>query len=246
MSQHPITLSTALFADGKRVAPMNIISSLLDDTKARDVSLKFTQNAFKLAALNTDDKERVGDFNKASGVVGMARRLIRFGRWVPFATNLTKNIFATDPLMIGIKAVHHIACIVGCLCEDITTLDKLKVTRFDVTNFENMQKYATFTEACSGLVLTTLNIKQQQRELRAQLQALKNDPNRDKKDVYKAYVTLHVTTMNAIKWFCEIVAQSFGLDYHSQQQLAVIAAMMSSSNGLYCHALRYLQAELAK
>ena len=246
MSQHPITLSEALFTNKKKVPPVAVIGALLDDTKARDASLKLAQNMFKFAALNAETKERSADFDKASGSIGMARRLIRFCRWIPFTASLTKNIFASDPLMIGVKAIHHIACIVGCLCEDITTLDKLKVTSYNVSTFENLQKYATFTEACSGVALSCLQLKQQQKDLRSQLQALKADPNRDKKEIYKSFLLVHLHTMNAIKWVCEVVAQSFGLELHSQQQLSIIAAMLSSSNGLYCAALRHLQDQQSK
>lgn len=246
MSQSPITLAQALFTNKKAVAPVAVVGSLLDDTKFRDVSLKFVQNAFKLSALNADTKERSAEFDKASGAVGMARRLIRFCRWIPFTANLTKNIFASDPLMIGVKAVHFISNIVACLSEDITTLDKLKVTKYDVSTFENLQKWATFSEACSGLVLSSLLLKQTQKDLRAQLPAIKADPNRDKKDVYKAFIQIHVHTMNAAKWALEIVAQSFGLELHSQQQLSIICAMLSSSNVMYCHTLRHLQEHQAK
>eukprot|EP00461_Guttulinopsis_vulgaris_P004586 UN04588 len=217
--------------------------------KVRDGSLKLTQSLFKLTALNIDDKQTTADFEKAAGVIGMGRRLIRFGRWVPFVSNLTKNLFSTELPLTVTKAIHHLSCIMGCLAEDLTTLDKLNVLKLNgnAQFFEHLQKYSTFTEAISGVVLSFLLLKGEKKRFRDLCKGYEKNPaNAEiKKSVFVSFYNIHTYQNNIAKWTLEIISQSANLPtpLHSSTNLSIIAAILSASNGLYLALLKAIMAQ---
>lgn len=243
MSDSPITVASALFYDRPKPAqPVAVINSALNDAKFRDSALKFSQQLLKLSAHYSDDKSNKAIYNKTAGVIGITRRLLRFIRWIPNAANLTKNIFSSEPHILILKSLHHTANIIGGVCEDITTLDKLQLTTYNPDLFETIRKYSVFVEACSGAVLTSLVIRQEKQRFKAMLQAAATNEKTTKDQLVTAFIALHLQQMTAIKWYLEVFAQSYGFDLHNQELLSIIASLLSSGDAMYVALFRYIVA----
>lgn len=245
--QNPISLCAALNLQKAPKEPQVIASNMIDDMKVRDTSLKLVQNLFKLAAVNTEDGKI---YDQSAATLGMGRRLIRVGRWFTLGRNLTKNLYGRDTVTTFLQALHHFACIMGCLCEDLTTLDKLSVLKLgpNAQFFEKLQKYSTFTEALTGFALSSMNYQYEKARFAKLKDALNKGTVTSDKAAVDSLRDIHFHQNNMFKWGCEIVSQSANLPtpIHNSTNISIIAAILSASNGLYVTFVKHMIAQAQK